>query len=72
MNRTILILDIRAIHAIAYRVDLYLEIILECLVVVSDFDVLCIQFLSEDEFVLDYLVELDQIAECSIGLSSEV
>lgn len=62
-KRTTVIVTIKAIHAKAQLLNHQPELIPEYLVDVSDLDTLWSQFRVEDDFVLDYLTELDKLDE---------
>lgn len=68
IKRTTVISNIRAIHAMALLVDEEPAIIPEFLIAASDLEMLWTRFRSEDDSVLDYLVELDKMNDYFTGL----
>lgn len=72
IKRTTAISNIRAIHALSLRIINEPEVIPELMISVSDLDILWTRFRSEDDKVLEILLQLDKGNDYSPDLSAEV
>lgn len=72
IKRSTAIANIRAIHALASQVSAEPSLIQELLVASTDLDTWWVQFIAEDDAVLDHLMLLNKADEYVLGLTAEV